>query len=96
MAEPVPRRQTTTALWLVWSLPAVLAVQLLLMLVASEPNSSWRGDGYMVVSTIASLLSAAVSLAALWILRAWPVALRVCIALLHIPLLAGALLMSGF
>jgi hypothetical protein len=86
----------TLRLWLAWSLPAVLAVQLLLMLVASGPDSHWRGDGYVAASAIASLLATAAALWSLRGLRSWPVALRVTIVLLHAPLLAGALLMSGF
>jgi len=86
----------TLRLWLVWSLPAVLAAQLVLMLVASGPDSQWRGDGYVAVSAITSLLATAAALWSLWGLRSWPVALRVAVSLLHAPMLAGALLMSGF
>ena len=86
----------TARLWLVWSLPAVLAVQVVLMLVASGPDSHWRGDAYVAISAIATLFSVAAALWALGGLRDWPIALRVFIALLHAPLLAAALLMSGF
>ena len=91
----MPARLMALRLWLAWSLPAVLAVQPLLMLVASGPDSHWRGGGYVAASSVALLLVTVAALWALWGLHGWPVALRVSVMVLHAPLLAGALLMSG-
>ena len=74
----------------------MLAVQVILILVASGPESHWRGDGYVAISAAAALLSAVAALWSLWGLRSWPIALRVFVMLLHVPLLVASLLMSGF
>ena len=84
--------------WLLWCLPAIVSVQVLLMLVSSGPHATWRGSGYtaaMAAMAACTVVAGCAGLWALWRLRDWPVVLRLFIALVQAPLLAGALLMAG-
>lgn len=81
--------------WLLWCLPAFLSAQIVLMLASSGPDSTWRGGGYTLLMAGGAGAAACAGGWALWRLRAWPLTLRGFIALLHVPLLAGALLMAG-
>ena len=81
--------------WLLWCLPAVLSAQIVMMLLSSEPDSAWRDGEFTLLMAGGAGAATCACLWALWQLREWPIALRGFIALLSVPLLAGALLMAG-
>lgn len=80
---------------LLWRLPAVVSAQIVLMLASSGPQVAWRGNGYTLVMAACAIASGCAGLWALWRLREWPLTLRAFIALVKLPLLAGALPMAG-
>jgi hypothetical protein len=81
--------------WLLWSLPAVVAAQVVLMLVSSGPDRAWRNGGYTMIALGCVGVSACAGVWALWRLRDWPVALRAFIALVQLPLVIGGVLLAG-
>lgn len=81
--------------WLLWCLPAIVSAQVVLMLVSAGPDAAWRGSGYTLAMAAGAVASGCAGLWALWRLRDWPISLRVFVALVQAPLLAGALLMAG-